>query len=186
MMRMLIIGDTHIPERAEKISWEIEQYLRSYNFDLVLCTGDLTSVKMLSFFESIAKTYCVLGNMDDLNLPAEIKFKIDEFKIGIIHGDQIYPRDDERKLINKAVENDLDVIISGHTHRLSIRERRVYNRKVLLLNPGSATGVWSGGYASFIPSFMDITINNGKIEGRALELYGKKFNVTYFSFTKSI
>lgn len=183
-MKLLIIGDTHIPERAEKISWEIEQYLKNNNFNLVLCTGDLTSAKVLSFFESIAKTYCVLGNMDDLDLPTEIKVKIDGVKIGIIHGDQIYPRGDDRKLSNKAIENDLDVIISGHTHRLSIREKKVYNKKILLLNPGSATGVWSGGNASFIPSFIDMIIDEEKIEGKALELYGKRFNITYFSFTK--
>lgn len=184
MTKMLIIGDTHIPERAERISLEIEKYLRSHEFNLVLCTGDLTSAKILSFLESIAKTYCVLGNMDDLDLPSEIKFRINELKIGIIHGDQIYPRGDERKLLNKAIENDLDVIISGHTHRLSIKEKKVHNKKVLLLNPGSATGVWSGGNASFIPSFIDITVSNEKIEGRALELYGRRFNITYFSFIK--
>ncbi len=185
MTKMLIIGDTHIPERAERISLEIEKYLRNHEFNLVLCTGDLTSAKILSFLESIAKTYCVLGNMDDLDLPSEIKFRINELKIGIIHGDQIYPRGDERKLLNKAIENDLDVIISGHTHRLSIKEKKIHNKKVLLLNPGSATGVWSGGNASFIPSFIDITVSNEKIEGRALELYGRRFNITYFSFIKA-
>lgn len=60
-------------------------------------------------------------------------------RIGLIHGHQIIPADDPSALEVAARQMDVDILISGHTHRHGASERggRFY------VNPGSATGAYS-------------------------------------------
>jgi vacuolar protein sorting-associated protein 29 len=39
-----------------------------------------------------------------------------KFRIGVIHGHQIVPWGDEESLYALLRENQLDILISGHTH----------------------------------------------------------------------
>ena len=168
-MRILVIGDFHIPERAERIPKKIVDKISKEKFDLILCTGDLTERKVLEFLSSIAPVKWVMGNMDYLTGPLMEKVRIGDLRIGLIHGTEIYPRGDVRQLHMKARELGVNILISGHTHAADIK----LVEGILLLNPGSATGVWGGyRYASMIPSFMilEITENGRKILVRLYEL----------------
>ncbi len=164
-MKILIIGDTHIPSRARWLPKKINDYLSSKSFDLVLCTGDLTDRKVLDYLEGLGDVVAVAGNMDHLPLPEYQTFKAEGLRFGLIHGHQVYPRGDVNQLKMIAHELGVDVLIHGHTHSADVR-----HDEILLLNPGSATGVWSGGKASLIPSFIVAEVEGARVVVRLFEL----------------
>ncbi len=153
-MAVLILGDTHIPERAEWLRKELVDFFESESFDLVVLTGDLTSKSVLNYFEKLGKVFAVRGNMDHLKLPDYCEFKVFGFKVGVVHGHQVYPRGNREMLSEIAKEKGVDILLSGHTHAVD-----VYFGEKILLNPGSATGAWGGGGGSLKPSFMILKQN---------------------------
>ncbi|WP_292459622.1 YfcE family phosphodiesterase [Methanothermococcus sp.] len=160
-----VISDTHIGDRADKIPKEV--YNEFSNVDLIIHCGDLTSKSILDELADIGEVMAVKGNMDYLELPREKVLNIKNFKIGIIHGDIIYPREDLLKMKYYSLEKDLDVLISGHTHIPLIKEIEIpeLNKKILLLNPGSPT----------VPRFplktiMKIEIKNNLIKPNLIPL----------------
>lgn len=134
-----VISDTHVYDRADKVPEEVFQHFS--DVDLIIHCGDITSECVLRELSDLSKTVAVRGNMDYLDLPREVILDIEGFKIGVIHGDIIYPRGDILKMKYYCLEKNLDVLISGHTHVPLIKEIYVeeLNKKILLLNPGSPT-----------------------------------------------
>ena len=164
MAVILVLGDTHIPRRANRIPDEIEEFVRGKPFDYVICTGDLTAESVLDYLRQLGrKVVAVRGNMDHLPLPEYAEITIGGFRIGVIHGDQVYPRGNREQLEDIAVERGVEVLISGHTHLPD-----VYKGRVVLLNPGSATGAWGGGGGSMRPSFMVVNVAGSEM---VVELY---------------
>jgi len=176
-MRVLVIGDTHIPNRAKWLPERVVERIESDSFDLILCTGDLTSKKVLDYLKGLGDVVAVCGNMDHLPLPAYQTVKIEDLKFGIVHGHQVYPRGDVSQLREIALELGVDVLVHGHTHSADI-----WKKDVLLINPGSATGVWSGGKASLIPSFMVLDVEGNRVDVELYELLEGKLKVTRRSF----
>ncbi|MCD6113966.1 MAG: YfcE family phosphodiesterase [Thermoprotei archaeon] len=173
MLKLLIVGDTHIPTRAKSIP-EIMLKIIDENkpYDYVFFTGDLVSESVLEFFKKLgSKAFFVRGNMDYLSLPEYVVEEVNNIKMGLIHGDQVYPRGDVEGLLRIARNLKVNVLINGHTHYLRI----IAVDNVLLVNPGSLTGVWSGGYASMRPSMIIGYVEEpGKIRLVSYEVYGKK------------
>ncbi|MBW9224074.1 YfcE family phosphodiesterase [Methanothermococcus sp. SCGC AD-155-E23] len=134
-----VISDTHVYDRADKVPEEVFQHFS--DVDLIIHCGDITSEYVLRDLSDLSKTVAVRGNMDYLDLPREVILDIEGFKVGVIHGDIIYPRGDILKMKYYCLEKNLDVLISGHTHVPLIKEIYVeeLNKKILLLNPGSPT-----------------------------------------------
>lgn len=181
LRKILVCGDFHIPTRAKRVPDKILDGMCSEKYDLILCTGDLTNETILEELIKMAPVKWVVGNMDYIDGPLEEKVTIEEFRIGLIHGTEIYPRGDIKKLYQRAVKMGVDVLISGHTHNLSIH----LERNVLLLNPGSATGVWSGGIASLKPSFIILEIDDGKLKVKCFELTDNELIKKETSFRKT-
>mgnify|MGYP000279971519 CR=1 FL=1 len=184
MTRALVIGDFHIPTRAKNLPEPLERKILQETFDLVLCTGDLVDPSIMDFLSKLGKLYVVQGNMDFLRNPVQRRLKIENFTVGLIHGTGIYPRGDVKKLTRLALEMDVDILISGHTHKASINEVDVDGRKVLLLNPGSATGVWSGGFDAGPPSFMILDFSKNEVIVHLYELEGDKLKETVYQFRR--
>ena len=184
VLRLLIIGDTHIPERASVIPKEITDKIESVKFDFILCTGDLEDESVMRYLSHLGKLYVCRGNMDYPPLPKEVKIDLKNFTVGLIHGDAIYPRGNPRKLAKEAQRIGVDILISGHTHSLSVRETKNGGEKLLLLDPGSATGVWGGGPASKIPSFIILEIDNEHATIHAFELVDNSIKETVHKFEK--
>lgn len=64
---------------------------------------------------------------------------VGQFRIGLIHGHQIVPWGDMASLAILRRQLNVDILISGHTHRFEALE---YENK-FYINPGSATGAYS-------------------------------------------
>ncbi|MFP4115813.1 MAG: YfcE family phosphodiesterase [Candidatus Aenigmatarchaeota archaeon] len=152
-MRVLVIGDTHVPEEAEKIP---EEFLdEAEECDLVICTGDLTDEGVLEELEERTPVRAVRGEEDYLELPEQDLVRVEDTKIGVVHGHQLEDGglgerraewemegdENEEEEIDRFVELaemlKVDVLVTGHTHK----PFRTEKEGVVLLNPGSATGV---------------------------------------------
>ncbi len=130
-----LISDTHIPERAEKLPSLIFDVFK--NVDMILHAGDMVSITVKEELEKIAPVQCIQGNMDrkyGLKLPKSLVLDIENFKVGITHG-EVYPKGDTLQLKYLALELGVDILITGHSHQPLIE--KVEN--ILLLNPGSPT-----------------------------------------------
>jgi len=156
-----VISDTHIPERAKKIP---EIVFKTFeDMDMILHAGDLVSLDVLKQLEELAPTRCVLGNMDKyygLNLPKDDIITVFGHRIGLNHG-EVYPRGDTLQLKYIALELDVDILITGHTHWAFIKEFD----DIILLNPGSPTVPRMSD-----PSVMILDINENDIESRVVQI----------------
>lgn len=63
---------------------------------------------------------------------------VGQFKIGLIHGHQVIPWGDMASLALLQRQLDVDILISGHTHKFEAFE----NENKFYINPGSATGAY--------------------------------------------
>lgn len=171
MVRILCIGDSHIPIRArdlpKQIYNKIDDLTKTELYDYTLFTGDIINFpKLINFLKLKTKMtfFTVLGNMDyyygHRDAPTYQKLDLtfedhDKMAIGLTHGAQIKPRGDRDQLENLAIEKGYNILVSGHTHK---EEYNLTNNGILLINPGSATGAWSF-ISSGIPSFIELNIN---------------------------
>ena len=161
-MRILLMADTHIPDRA----FEVPALLRSRleddasTSDVVVHAGDLTSEDILEWVKELSRTvYVVTGNMDYLPLPSHAIFEAHGVRVGVVHGHQVYPRGDIPKLTAVARRLGVRILVSAHTHSAFLESWQ----GVVHLNPGSLTGVWGGGGGSMIPSYMVADLEEGSL-----------------------
>jgi putative phosphoesterase len=171
MLKFLIIGDSHIPKRAQIIPQAILEKLNELTisnlFEYTFFTGDLIDYPQFIEFlneKTKKKLFSVMGNMDyyygNKDSPIYQNTEIimnggKELIIGLTHGSQIEPRGDHNQLEHLAMERGYDILISGHTHK---EEIFLTKKGILLLNPGSVTGAWSF-VASRNPSFIVLGLN---------------------------
>jgi len=185
LRRILVIGDFHIPSRARWIPRPILEFLLDKNFDLVLCTGDLCVAKVQEFLSRLGPLRVVRGNMDYIENPREFKQKIEDIVVGMKHGDEVEPRGDIEGLKTLAIRMGVDVLITGHTHVPMAKELDVRGRKILLLNPGSATGVWSGGLEHGPPSFMVLEVDGTSLTVHLYQLRDDELVEEVYEFKKA-
>ncbi len=178
MIKILAIGDSHIHRRAKSIPVQIcdvlEKTVLNGKYDYTFFTGDVIKApRFMNYLKKITKSevLVVVGNMDyyggNQNAPIyqhiEISLETKEhLTVGLTHGHQINPRGDHAQLGTLAIDNNYNILISGHTHK---EEVVLTNNGVLLLNPGSVTGAWSF-VASRNPSMIVLILNEktGKID----------------------
>ena len=169
MIKLLAIGDSHIPRRAKSVPDQIikklEQLVEIEKFDYTFFTGDVVNApKFMNFLNLITKRnlFVVIGNMDyyggNRDAPVYQSLNIsmgnnDNLNVGLTHGHQVSPRGDRSQLELIAIEKSFNILISGHTHK----EEIFLQKDILLLNPGSVTGAWSF-VASGNPSFITLSI----------------------------
>lgn len=150
-----VISDTHIPDRANEIPQAVFDLFSGV--DMILHAGDITDAQVLEDLSQIAPTKCVQGNMDrayGIKVPRREVITVEKINIGLDHG-EVYPRGDTQQLKYIAMEMDVEVLISGHTHWAFIEKVE----DVILLNPGSPTVPRLSD-----PSVMLVTVKNGKLD----------------------
>ena len=134
-MRLLLISDTHVPNRARVLPqavWEeVEQA------DLVVHAGDWVDVSLLDELESRSRRLIgVFGNNDGSSLRARLpevaRFEVQGVRFAVTHetGPAV-----GRELRMKAAFPDVDVLVFGHSH-IPWDTR---SGGLRLLNPGSPT-----------------------------------------------
>jgi len=154
-MKIGLISDTHIPNRAKEIPKYFLEVFRNENVDLILHLGDVNERYVLEELEKIAPVKAVMGNTDYLDLPEYLTFDIDKYRIFAFHSDNVYPRGDIKQILSIAKKMNANVVIHGHTHL----PRFLYEGGIYIINPGSATGVKSGEIKETIKSISILEIS---------------------------
>ena len=133
-MKIGLISDTHITEKRGKLSEKVLEYFK--NVDLILHAGDISSQKVLDSLNQIAPTIAVEGNNDrnrkTLDLSPLKIIETNDLKILLVHGDKL-PSGKFDKYFKFAQKNDVDILISGHTHKPHFEKEN----DIILINPGS-------------------------------------------------
>lgn len=150
-MRIGVISDTHIPDRAAGLHPGLLEELKNRHVELILHAGDISMPGVLKTLEEIAPVKAVRGNRDLLfpgGLPNTLEMTVNGVNIVLTHGHlnfltyswdkfQHILRGYERSRFTKRLGEAFPlakVIIYGHTHRaenVSLDGR-------LFFNPGSA------------------------------------------------
>src|SRR5665647_3780783 len=130
-----VISDTHVPKRARCIPKRVFEIFQGV--DYIIHAGDLVELAVMDELEQIAPVLAVRGNSDGLDianaLPKLSSLKVFDWKIGVIHDQNILEGLDSMEEIAKA--NGFDVFVYGHTHIANV----LWEGKILYINPGSPT-----------------------------------------------
>ncbi len=162
-MRIGVISDTHIPDRAKDIPQKILEEFK--NVDMIIHAGDLVDLNVLNKLKTVCNNVkAVWGNMDSDEvrkaLPEKEILKIGNYNVGIMHGYGI-----PNKLIDLLTsvfkDSDVNLIVFGHSHA-PFNEKR---EGILFFNPGSATDKIFSPYNSY--GIIEI---NDKIDARIIRL----------------
>ncbi|XP_027517355.1 vacuolar protein sorting-associated protein 29-like, partial [Corapipo altera] len=152
---VLVLGDLHIPHRCSALPVKFKELLVPGRIQHILCTGNLCTKESYDYLRTLAgDIHVVRGDLENLNYPEKKVVTVGQFRIGLIHGHQVIPWGDAASLALLQRQLDVDILISGHTHRFEAFE---YEKK-FYINPGSATGAYSALERNITPSFvlMDI------------------------------
>ncbi|KAG8881902.1 Vacuolar protein sorting-associated protein 29 [Tulasnella sp. 331] len=157
MVLVLIIGDLHIPYRTHDLPAKFKKLLVPGKIQQIICTGNVCDKDTYEYLRTIASDVVVArGDYDDnMAFPFSQVIAHPQLRIGVVHGHQCVPNGDLDSLNALARTMDVDVLINGHTHKFDATE---FQGK-FFLNPGSATGAWTGtSMGEQTPSFalMDI------------------------------
>ncbi|GAA5969085.1 hypothetical protein JCM21900_000689 [Sporobolomyces salmonicolor] len=141
MVLVLVLGDLHIPTRTHDLPAKFKKLLVPGKISQILSTGNITDRETWDYLRSVAPDLRgVRGDWDEAPaLPPSMVVTHGPLRIGVIHGHQVVPLGDAEMLAATARKMDVDVLISGGTHRFEAFESD--NR--FFLNPGSATGAFS-------------------------------------------
>jgi len=157
MVLVLVIGDFHIPTRTHDLPLKFKKLLVPGKIQQIICTGNLCDKETYDYLRTVAADVNVVrGDYDeDSKYPLSQILSHPPIRIGVIHGQQCVPTGDIDSLASIARQMDVDVLISGGTHKFEAVE---YGGR-FFVNPGSATGAWTGLFNGTVtPSFalMDI------------------------------
>ncbi|KYO25505.1 hypothetical protein Y1Q_0018226 [Alligator mississippiensis] len=169
-MLVLVLGDLHIPHRCSSLPAKFKKLLVPGRIQHILCTGNLCTKESYDYLKTLtADVHVVRGDFDEnLNYPDQKVVTVGQFKIGLIHGHQVIPWGDMGSLALLQRQLDVDILISGHTHKFEAFE---YENK-FYVNPGSATGAYNALEMNIIPSFVLMDIQASTIVTYVYQLTG--------------
>ena len=153
---VLVVGDCFVPLRICDINEQFKSLLTPNKINHILCLGNMGSNEQYEWLKTLSTNFhCVKGDYDfDETLPDKKCVQIGEFKIGMIHGHQVFPAGDLNSLTNIQRELGCDILCHGYTHELSINAKN----NALFLNPGSISGTFSPSFKQNCPSFILIAL----------------------------
>ena len=146
-----VISDTH-----GHLDSGVKKYFEGV--DVIVHAGDIGKPEILNELQSIAPVKAVRGNMDGGEWTSELP----AFAIVDIANIQLYVLHDIYNLDLDPQSAGLSAVISGHTHKPSIK----IIDGVLYINPGSA----SHPRFNFPASIAMIRLSNERIDARIIEL----------------
>ena len=133
-------------------------------------------------FRGLAQSFHIVrGDFDEnANFPETKVVQIGQFRIGLIHGHQVVPWGDPLALAQIQRQLDVDILVTGHTHKNEVNE---YEGK-WFINPGSVTGAYSSLDSDVIPSFILLAVQGNKVVTYVYELKNDKVEVSKSEFQK--
>jgi putative phosphoesterase len=149
---ILIISDTHVPQRARKLPDELWRAIE--DADVVIHAGDWNDVPLLEEIEArAARLVAVYGNNDGpalrARLPEVARVTIDGVRFAVVH--ETGGRDG-REARMAAAYPETDVLVFGHSH---IPWDTRAPGGLRLLNPGSPTDRRREPHATFLTATAD-------------------------------
>jgi vacuolar protein sorting-associated protein 29 len=182
---VLVLGDLHIPHRKAELPEQFKLLLVPNKMQHILCTGNLCSKPVEDYLRRLAPSvHITRGDMDaasGLNqLPEQKVIKIGEFRVGLCHGHQVVPWGDPEALANLQRKLDVDILITGHTHKNDVYE---YEGKYII-NPGSITVAYSSQSTKIVPSFVLMAVKGMKVVTYVYELRDGEVHVSKSEFNK--
>uniref|UniRef100_A0A7S0MGT0 Vacuolar protein sorting-associated protein 29 n=1 Tax=Cryptomonas curvata TaxID=233186 RepID=A0A7S0MGT0_9CRYP len=166
-MLVLVIGDMHIPHRVQSIPDKFKKLLVPDKIQSVICTGNLCCKEQFDYLKSLSgDVHIVKGDFDEGNYPENKVMTYHNWKIGVCHGHQIVPWGDIEAMSMLQRQLDVDVLVTGHTHKFAISS----HEGKLFVNPGSATGAYSGLQSETVPSFVLLDVQEGLLTIYVYEL----------------
>ncbi|KAM0747323.1 Metallo-dependent phosphatase [Meredithblackwellia eburnea MCA 4105] len=141
MVLVLALGDLHIPLRTHDLPAKFKKLLVPGKIQQIVCTGNVCDRETWEYLRGVAPDVrSVRGEYDENPaLPPSLVLQHGPLRIGLLHGHQVVPLGDTEALSAVARKMDVDVLISGGTHRFEAFE---YGSR-FFINPGSATGAFS-------------------------------------------
>ncbi|XP_030316218.1 vacuolar protein sorting-associated protein 29 [Calypte anna] len=180
-MLVLVLGDLHIPQRCSGLPGKFKKLLVPGKIQHILCTGNLCTKETYDYLRTLAgDVHVVKGDSECLNYPEEKVVTVGQFRIGLIHGHQVIPWGDVASLALLQRQMDVDILISGHTHRFEAFE----HENKFYINPGSATGAYSALEKNIIPSFVLMDIQTSTVVAYVYQLIEDDVKVERIEFKK--
>ena len=151
MIKLGVISDTHIPDRARRLNVHVIPIFQEAGVAAILHAGDVSTARVLRQLEQVAPVYATRGNRDWVllrHLPSAIQLNFNGVTVGLTHGHgqlRDYLVDRVKYLLGGyrlemfeprllATFPKARVIIFGHTHR----RLNHWSNGQLLFNPGSS------------------------------------------------
>lgn len=95
----------------------------------VVCTGNI-SVEQYEELQGLApNVHIVTGDFEDFftfQFPETAVLQVGQFRIGVIHGHQILPWNSQDALSRWRRKLNVDILISGHTHKNQVHNQDGY------------------------------------------------------------
>ncbi|KAF9208587.1 Vacuolar protein sorting-associated protein 29 [Haplosporangium sp. Z 27] len=149
---VLVIGDLHIPNRAHDLPAKFRKLLVPGKIQQIISTGNISDKETFDYLRSVASDIqAVRGDYDqNSSWPLSKIITHGPIRIGVVHGHQIIPWGDTEALNITARQMDVDILLTGHTHKFEAFE---FEGK-FFVNPGSATGAYHPQIEDVTPSFV--------------------------------
>lgn len=151
-MKIGIISDTHTSKHFSKLKDFLLKNLK--DADLIIHAGDYTSSEVISILKERGDFIGVYGNNDKSKirsiLPCKHVITIEDYKIGICHGDGS-KKNTIDNVMDTFKDEKLDIIIYGHSHKPCIFTKG----KTMYLNPGSCLSKRKEPWFSYIILELD-------------------------------
>merc|ERR1712137_1383869 len=180
-MLVLVLGDLHIPYRAHELPEKFKKLLVPGKIQKILCTGNLCSKETFEYLKTLASDVHVLRETltrAPTLSPRWWKWDNSRLVLSMVIRSCL---GEIRSLIMLQRDMDVDILVSCHTHKYETFEA---NGK-FFVNPGSATGAYSGFTSDVTPSFVLMDVQGNHAIVYTYELVNGEVKVDKFEHKKS-
>ncbi|XP_066919032.1 vacuolar protein sorting-associated protein 29-like [Clytia hemisphaerica] len=183
MVLVLVLGDLHIPHRKSGLPVKFKKLLVPGKIQHILCTGNLCTKESYDYLKTLASdVHVVRGDFEEnITYPEQKVVSVGPFRIGLCHGHQIVPWGDAESLAMVQRQLDVDILITGHTHRFEAYE----HEGKFYVNPGSATGAYNPLDLNIVPSFVLMDIQAETVVAYVYQLHGDDVKVDRIEYKKT-
>ncbi|NXL39422.1 VPS29 protein, partial [Glaucidium brasilianum] len=179
---VLVLGDLHIPHRCSGLPVKFKKLLVAGKIQHILCTGNLCTKESYNYLRTLAgDIHVVRGDSEViLDYPEEKVVSVGQFRIGLIHGRQVILWGNVASQVLLQRQLDVDILISGHTHRFEAFE----HENKFYINLGSATGAYCALEMNVVPPFVLVDMQAPTVVASVYQLIEEDVKAERIEFKK--